>query len=310
LKSFCINNKKKIFIYLTGGLGNQLFQYAAARNLAIKNDSQLILDKCSGFIFDYKFKRNYQLKVELNNKNIILKCSFFLFTFLRILKKILRIKELTRNFYFFEILHEFYHSNKFYKKIIDYRFKKKLYLMGLFQSEKYFIHNKKIILEEIWPPKPDNYNYLSLYKNLNKNSVAIGIRMYETLSPEEIKKMIGSLNTFSFYERALKIIISKIKRPNFFLFSTKNEIADNFLIRFPNLKNFEVNIITEDGGFSDPYSNLWLMSHFKNFIISNSTFYWWGAYFSSIRNKKQTVITSNNFPNKDFVKKNWTIIGN
>ena len=94
------------------------------------------------------------------------------------------------------------------------------------------------------------------------------------------------------------------------MFSTKKEIVDKFLMQFPHIKNFKVNIITENRGYSDPYSNLWLMSYFKNFIISNSTFYWWGAYFSSIRNKKQIVITSDNFPNKDFVKKSWTIIGN
>ena len=37
--------KKKVHLYLTGGLGNQLFQYAAAKNISIKNKSILFLDK-------------------------------------------------------------------------------------------------------------------------------------------------------------------------------------------------------------------------------------------------------------------------
>jgi hypothetical protein len=36
--------KKKIYLYLSGGLGNQLFQYAAAKNLSIINDADLIID--------------------------------------------------------------------------------------------------------------------------------------------------------------------------------------------------------------------------------------------------------------------------
>jgi hypothetical protein len=36
--------KKKIYLYLSGGLGNQLFKYAAAKNLSIINDADLIID--------------------------------------------------------------------------------------------------------------------------------------------------------------------------------------------------------------------------------------------------------------------------
>ncbi len=42
----------KIYLFLNGGLGNQLFQYAAARNLAIKNKIQLVIDVKSGFLIN------------------------------------------------------------------------------------------------------------------------------------------------------------------------------------------------------------------------------------------------------------------
>ena len=53
---------KKIHLYLCGGLGNQLFEYAAARNLAIKNNSQLIIDINSGFITDFRDPTKFSLK--------------------------------------------------------------------------------------------------------------------------------------------------------------------------------------------------------------------------------------------------------
>jgi hypothetical protein len=46
--------KKKVYLYLCGGVGNQLFQYAAAKNIAIKNNAKLILDTSTGFISDLR----------------------------------------------------------------------------------------------------------------------------------------------------------------------------------------------------------------------------------------------------------------
>jgi len=53
---------------------------------------------------------------------------------------------------------------------------------------------------------------------------------------------------------------------------------------------------------------LWLLSCFKNLIISNSTYYWWGAYFSREKFSKQLVISSDKFPNRDTNLKNWIIL--
>src|SRR3989338_913546 len=45
-----------ITVKITGGLGNQLFQYAAARSLAVKHETNVLLD-----ISEFEFKKNRQL---------------------------------------------------------------------------------------------------------------------------------------------------------------------------------------------------------------------------------------------------------
>jgi hypothetical protein len=65
--------KKTFYLYLCGGLGNQLFQYAAARNLAIINKAKLIIDISTGFIVDVRDRRKFSLKSNLKN----LKFLFF-----------------------------------------------------------------------------------------------------------------------------------------------------------------------------------------------------------------------------------------
>ena len=54
---------KNIIVRLANGLGNQLFTYAAAFNLAKKNNANLLIDDESGFYKRYKFELN---KFKLN----------------------------------------------------------------------------------------------------------------------------------------------------------------------------------------------------------------------------------------------------
>jgi hypothetical protein len=94
---------------------------------------------------------------------------------------------------------------------------------------------------------------------------------------------------------------------NLILYNLSSIPDSNFLSNFDELKKYNFHIITEDSGFIDAYDNLWLMSHCVNHIISNSTFYWWGAYFSSTKYKNQTVICAENFVNKDTCLDHWKL---
>jgi len=51
---------KKLIVRISGGLGNQLYTYAAALRLAKKNDAQLLIDPYSGFTKDF-YQQPFQL---------------------------------------------------------------------------------------------------------------------------------------------------------------------------------------------------------------------------------------------------------
>ena len=52
--------KNKIILILRGGIGNQLFTYAAALKLAEDNNTAILIDNKLGFFKD-KNNRNYHL---------------------------------------------------------------------------------------------------------------------------------------------------------------------------------------------------------------------------------------------------------
>lgn len=300
--------EKKIYLYLNGGLGNQLFQYAAARNLAIRNNAKLIIDISTGFTLDLKDHRKFSLTLNLRKiKNITIKKNIFFFWLFILVKKIFIIKKKFYNFYNFSLIYEMF-MKRYEKKIKNFVIDKDLYLFGFFQSEKYFYENKDLILKEIIPKAPKDKIFYEMKENIIKNNaVSIGIRMYENYSSNILYKF-GGLTSINFYRKAIALISSKIVNPIFFLFSTVNSNIEKLILEIPQLKNHQIFLITEENNFKGAQKNLWLLSYCRNHIISNSSFYWWGAYFSSIKYNNQRVICSSNFANNDSYLNSWKVI--
>jgi len=297
--------KKKIYLYLCGGLGNQLFQYAAARNLAILNEAELVIDTTTGFMVDFRDCRKFSLNIS-KTKNVRLRKIIPIYFFYILFKKIFKIKKLFNNFLIFNLFNEM-EINYFEKKIKNFKINKSLYLFGFFQSEKYFLENKEIIISELMPSDPLNKNFIEI-KNaiIDCNSVSIGVRMYEDL-PQNIHYKFGGLTSIDFYKNAIKKIVNQVQNPVFFLFSTKNSNLSKLLDQIPELKRYKSFEITDDNNFKGASENLWLMSHCKHHIISNSSLYWWAAYMSTSRYKNQHIICSNNFYNRDTSIDSWIL---
>ena len=90
-------------------------------------------------------------------------------------------------------------------------------------------------------------------------------------------------------------------------FSTTNNNINKLFLECEILKKYKINFITEDEGYAGSMDNLWLMSQFKYHIISNSSLYWWAAYFSQDRYKNGKIISTSNFANKDTCLYKWKL---
>ncbi len=299
---------KKVFltVYCQGGLGNQIFQFIIGYILAKKNKINLRINIAS-FNSDHRqyeldrFPEIYKLNIpKIKYYNFSDKIYFYLYPkFFKILKMLKVYKFL--NYLFFLEKNEFENSPFIFNKdLLKKKFIKNITIRGFFQSEKYFIYYKKIVLKFFKFPEIKNkffQNYLDLIKN--KNSVAIHIRRGDYLKPK-VMRFHGILDE-SYYKKSINYINKKVKNPTFFIFSDDIILVKKNLFFFNDIKHIFIDT-------KSSINDLNLMSNCKHFIIANSTFSWWGAWLSKNKNKivcapKKWVRAEISTP--DVIPKSW-----
>ena len=310
--------KKKIFLHLNGGCGNQLFQYAAARNLALIHKAELVIDTNSSIIFEFKrkfYKFLNREKTELGEvyngchlsikNHIDVKYIKFNFTFIlyRLLKKIFNLKKIIYINKFFVFYDDTNSPNV--KNFLKMDFDNRLYLFGFFQDQKYFELNKKIIINEILSHKVKK-KYATLLQTIkHREAIVLAVRYHE--SKIYNIKYPGVNNNLNFYKKSLAKMLKKKKNPKFFIFSTKQDYANHAIKQIPLLKKYTKTYLTADLGYSDAYSTFWLMSHCRNQIISASTLYWWSAYVSHTRFENSKIFCDKRFAKKQTILNSWIV---
>ena len=269
-----------IVIRIKGGIGNQLFMYAAARRLALISNQELLLDDISGFVNDIKYNRKYQLdhfNIPCQKAKSIDRLEPFSRA-RRVLKKII-------NFFLpFETKNYIKQDNAYFdNQILDLRVKQKLYLEGYFQSEAYFKDFEFQISKDlkICPPKDHLNNELALKIKKNFPAVALHFRFFNKNSNNEIDKKLSINASENYYHAAIKKIEKLFPNAHYFIFSDKPQEAKK-QIAFSDKR---MTLVSHNNDDEHAFADLWLMTQCQHFIIANSTFSWWGAWLAKYKDK-------------------------
>ena len=279
-----------VIVKVFGGLGNQLFQFAFAKAYQLKNNCNVYIDSSTGFRND-PYKREFLL----DQFNISLKESpglFFKFYRIRLFRIIFKLLK------FPNFIHQKIPFKSFRPHYLKKNHEKISILQGYWQSPLYFKDYQSLVKKDLKIKVKIKKNTKFVAKLIKKNSVALCFRFFQ-----EVKNLNrNNLNDAIYYTKAIKMIKQKIKNPEFYIFCDNNNLAKNFIREYlPELKNDK--FIFERSKNFDAIQKLYLLKKFKNFILSDSTFHWWGAYLSN-----GIDISIGPKSRKDFFPKHWILI--
>ena len=271
-----------IVIRLMGGLGNQLFQYAAGRRLAQVRQVPLKLD-----LSYYNQSENMGPDSTLRSYSL---CHF------NIKEQWVSPEELGRFPYVWQRLlparlfeaiqkrlpagmRSFYSQAGigFESEVFDLG--DHVYLSGYWQSWRYFCDIQDIIRNEFSLREPLHPESQMLAQEIGaKTSVALHIRRGDYVTNPIIHQVHG-ICSLDYYRKAINLFIEQVPNPHFYVFSDEPAwAAQNLMIDCP------VTYMNRNGIERD-YEDLYLMSLCQHFIIANSSFSWWAAWLSSNLNK-------------------------
>jgi hypothetical protein len=266
--------KAGVVVRLYGGLGNQLFSYAAAFRLAKKNNVPLFLDTCSGFIRDHNYKRKFRLcffSISSKRSRLAEIAGIFRILFERWINKSNKNKIFENRTLIYQ------ETIRFDERLLNICVNELKFIEGFWQSEKYFYDVADQIRSEFeFIPSLQERVNAHLPELSIENAIAIHVRNFnDTYHPNK-----GNIDDI-YYSKAIQFYKDKITHPHFFVFSDNPNLAiqrcaltgENFTI----VNNFRL----PEGELGE----LYFMSLFRYFIIANSTFSWWGAWLSTQNDK-------------------------
>jgi len=264
---------------ITGGLGNQMFQYATGRALALQKKTVLKLD-ISTYARDPL--RTFDLDVYPLQATIASPAETLALRghdyqgFSRRLIKVIAPSKLTP-----PKTHVQEQGYSYHPEI--HALPETVYLDGYWQSEKYFQDVAPTIRQELTLIAPmDQANKKVADQIRASTSVSLHVRRTDYVTNAKKGHSLHALISLDYYRQAIEYVRQHIPHPTIFVFSDDHQwVKDNLTFDLPTIF-----VDCNDGQHA--HEDIRLMSDCQHHIIANSTFSWWGAWLAE--HPQQVVI--------------------
>lgn len=261
-----------VIVQITGGLGNQLFMYAAGRRLALHHNTPLKLDvspfesyKMRGYMLDrFHIAQDFATPGEIAALKSAHAAQQDTGAMRRLFARFLRAEKPA----LFQAGDEL--AGTYLPEMLDTR--RDVYLQGYWQSERYFKPAEQVIRGDLRHKADATGANRAMADHIGSvDAVSLHIRRGDYASNPNLNAILGLL-PMDYYHRAVERIAAKLPSAHFFVFSDDPQWAhDNLRIAHPAT-------FVSHNGPDAPHEDLRLMSLCGHHITANSSLSWWGAW--------------------------------
>lgn len=261
---------------LTGGLGNQLFQYAAARALSLRERRALSF---AWHLHRGDTQRRYMLdafQLGANVQRDLLKPYELWSLGLRSPLTNRKAGKLWRALR--DRTSHLKEESFAYSPIASYT--RGVVLEGYFQSYRYFEDAQAHIRDELrLVQSPAGRNAELLDAMAKQNPVCVHVRRGDYANNAATNAFHGLLG-LAYYEAAFNTLGSALSGATFYVFSDDPAWAQQ------HLPTPGSTIFVAHNSVDEPWEDLRLMAACNHFVIANSSLSWWGAWLSAYPHKQ------------------------
>lgn len=278
-------NEPLVIVQLSGGMGNQMFQYALYLQLKALGKNVKIDD-----VTEYQAENSRPKRLDVFGidypKTTETELKILTDSYVDVVSK-LRRKITGRK------TAEYREASPIFDSTVLQ--KDRSYLVGCFQSEKYFAEVKEEVKKAFTFQLEASGKYQitremrSYLKKIQETqAVSVHIRRGDYL---EVNDLYGGICTPEYYAKAFQKMRQEVPGCQFFLFTNDPAWAKETYGKEADVTIVEGN--DEDHGYLD----LYLMTQCQHYILANSSFSWWGAYLSQNQTKNKLVLAPSKWMN-------------